>query len=125
MMPQYADFMYQIGMLDESQRDYFQKYALQAVTYIKQKNFKAAFEVTLRYENMPMQFTLVFILVSKNLKVFDIFLIFAQNIDCEYTLEPPWGDGSNEYPQSIFWSKKKRKIGIPLQTPVFLYKSGV
>ena len=23
------------------------------------------------------------------LKIFDIFLIFAQNIDCEYTLEPP------------------------------------
>ena len=45
MMPQYADFMYQIGMLDEKQRDYFQKFALQAVTYIQQKNFKAAFEV--------------------------------------------------------------------------------
>ena len=32
---------------------------------------------------------------------------------------------SNEYPQSMFWSKKG-KLGIPLQTPVFpLYKSGV
>ena len=28
---------------------------------------------------------------------------------------------SNEYPQSMFWSKNK-KIGLPLQTPVFLYK---
>ena len=36
---------------------------------------------------------------------FDIFLIFAQNIDCGYTLEPP------------------RRI--PLHTPVLLYKSGV
>ena len=24
------------------------------------------------------------------LKIFDIFLIFAQNIDCGYTLEPPY-----------------------------------
>ena len=31
----------------------------------------------------------------------DIFLIFAQNIDCGYTLEPPQLGGSNEYPQSI------------------------
>ena len=27
----------------------------------------------------------------------DIFLIFAQNIDREYTLEPPHWGGSNEY----------------------------
>ena len=37
---------------------------------------------------------------KKNL---DIFLIFAQNIDCRYTLEPP-----NEYPQSMVWSKNKK-----------------
>ena len=36
------------------------------------------------------------------LKNFDIFLIFAQNIDCRYTLEPPRRGGSNEYPQSMF-----------------------
>ena len=62
-------------------------------------------------------------------KNFDIFLIFAQNIDCGYTLEPPRrGEavltstyidcgytfepprrgGSNEYPQSMFWSKNKK-----------------
>ena len=35
-------------------------------------------------------------------KIFDIFLIFAQNIDCGYTLEPPRRGGSNEYPQSMF-----------------------
>ena len=33
----------------------------------------------------------------------DIFLIFAQNIDCGYTLER-----SNEYPQSMFFSKNKK-----------------
>ena len=35
-------------------------------------------------------------------KIVDIFLIFAQNIDCGHTLEPPRRGGSNEYPQSIF-----------------------
>ena len=54
--------------------------------------------------------------------MFDIFLIFAQNIDCEYTLESPRRGGSNEYQQSMFWSKTK--IGIPRHTPVFLYKMG-
>ena len=33
---------------------------------------------------------------------FYIFLIFAQNIDCGYTFEPPGWGGSNEYPQSMF-----------------------
>ena len=41
-------------------------------------------------------------------KKFDIFLIFAQNIDCGYSLEPPRRGGSNEYPQSMFWSKNKK-----------------
>ncbi|XP_052806864.1 probable serine carboxypeptidase CPVL isoform X2 [Mya arenaria] len=45
MMPQYADFMFQIGMLDETQRDYFQKYAMQATTYIQNKQFGKAFEI--------------------------------------------------------------------------------
>ena len=47
------------------------------------------------------------------LKNFDIFLIFAQNIDCGYTLEPPRRGGSNEYPQSMFWSKSKKNMYIP------------
>ena len=50
------------------------------------------------------------------LKNFDIFLIFAQNKDCGYTLEPP---------RLVCFGAKIRKIGIPLQTPVLLYKSGV
>ena len=36
------------------------------------------------------------------------FLIFAQNIDCGYTLKPPRRGGSNEYPQSMFFSKNKK-----------------
>ena len=59
-----------------------------------------------------------------------MFFIFAQNIDSGYTLEPRRG-GSNEYPQSMFWSKNKKNrytpvyLGIPPYTPVLLYKSGV
>ena len=34
------------------------------------------------------------------MKKYDIFLIFAQNIDCGYTLHR-WG-GSNEYPRYMF-----------------------
>ena len=37
--------------------------------------------------------------------VYIISLIFAQNIDCGYSLEPPCRGGSNEYPQSTFWAK--------------------
>ena len=58
--------------------------------------------------------------------LFLVFNIFTQNISCGYTLELPRQGGSNEYPQSLFWSKnKKNRTGIPLHTPVLLYKSGV
>ena len=50
----------------------------------------------------------------------DIFLIFAQNIDCGYTLEPPRRGGSNEYPQSMFLSKNKKKKVYP-SIPQFYY----
>ena len=46
-------------------------------------------------------------------KMFDIFLIYAQNIDCGYKLEPPRRGGSNEYPQSIFWNKNKKNKPTP------------
>ena len=51
---------------------------------------KQKFFLALKIEN----FQLIFFLY--------IFLIFAQNIDCGYTLEPPRQGGSNEYPQSMF-----------------------
>ena len=44
---------------------------------------------------------------------FYIFLIFAQNIDCGYMLEPPRRGGSNEYPQSMFWRKIKKNRYTP------------
>ena len=39
----------------------------------------------------------------------DIFHISAQNMDCWYSLEPPRRGGSNEYPQSMFLSRNKKK----------------
>ena len=39
----------------------------------------------------------------------DIFHISAQNIDCGYSSEPPHRGGFNEYPQSMFLSKNKKK----------------
>ena len=55
-----------------------------------------------------MQYTVISKVVKNEnlnfqLKIFFIFLIFAQNIDCGYTLEPLRRGGSNEYPQSMFW----------------------
>ena len=65
----------------------------------------------LHYENLPMQYTKIFF-TSKNLnfrrKYFDIFDSIVQNIDCGLTLEPPRRGGSNEYLQSIFWSKNEK-----------------
>ena len=55
---------------------------------------------------------------------FDIFLIFAQNIDCGYTLEPPQRGGSNEYPQSMFWSKNKKNRYTPAYPSFFYIKVG-
>ena len=67
---------------------------------------------------------------------FDIFLIFAQNIHRGFTLELPRRGGSNEYPNclceavlmsthNVYFGSKIRKSGLPLQTPVFLHKSGI
>ena len=68
------------------------------------------------YKNMPMQYTVIFKVVKNEnfqWKIFDIFLIFAQNIDCGYTLEPPRIGGSDEYIQCMFWSKKKKNRYTP------------
>ena len=64
------------------------------------------------YENTPMQYTENVLVVKMKVftgQKFDIFLIFAQNIDCGgYTLEPPY-----EYPQSMFWGKNKKNRYTP------------
>ena len=59
---------------------------------------------------------------SRNCLIF--FLIFTQNIDCGYTLEPPRRGGSNEYPQSMFWSKNKKNRYAPAYPSFFIIKVG-
>ena len=56
---------------------------------------------------------------------FIFFLIFAQNIDCGYTLKLPRRGGSNEYSQSMFWSKNKKNRYTPAYPSFAIYKSGV
>ena len=66
----------------------------------------------MHYDNLPMQYTKTFLALKIKyfrLKIVDIFLIFPQNIDCGFSLEPPRQGGSNEYPQFMFWSKKQEK----------------
>ena len=63
---------------------------------------------------MSVQYTAIFHGCKNDnfqLKTFDIFLIFAQNIDC-------W------YPQSMFWSKNKKKNVYPSKPPFFYIKVG-
>ena len=44
----------------------------------------------------------------------DIFHIYAQNIDCGYSLEPPRRGDSNEYPQSMLFDKMIKIIYTPV-----------
>ena len=52
------------------------------------------------------------------------FLIFAQNIDCGYKLEPPRRGGSNKYPQSMFWGKNKKSRYTPALPQFYYVKVG-
>ena len=63
------------------------------------------------YENMPIQIYWKFYHHKMKFsdKNSDSFHVSAQNIDSAYSLEPPHRGGSNEYPQSMFLSRKKEK----------------
>ena len=63
------------------------------------------------YKNIPTQlYRKVHLqkLKSFKQKALICFHSSAQNIDCGYSLEPTRWGGSNEYPQSMFLSKKKK-----------------
>ena len=75
------------------------------------------------YENTPIQIYWKFYnqkMDNFQIKNSDIFHIPAQNIDCEYSLEPPRRSGSNEYPQSMFLSRNKKNNVYPCK-PQFCY----
>ena len=40
--------------------------------------------------------------------------VSAQNTDYGYSLEPPRWGGSNEYPQSMFWSEIRKIMYTPV-----------
>ena len=62
------------------------------------------------YENFSMQYT-DFVHVTNikfHPKHFNIFDLFAQNINRGCRLEPPRRGGFKEYPKSMFWIKNKK-----------------
>ena len=68
------------------------------------------------YENMPIQ---TYRISTPKTQKFsdknpDIFHISTQNIDCGYSLEPPRRGGSNEYPQSMLFSKIRKIMYTPV-----------
>ena len=76
--------------------------------YCCQKHWIRYCDTVYHYENTPIQIYWKFYHKKKTRKFSDknsdIFHISAQNIDCEYSLEPPRWGVSNEYPQSMFWA---------------------
>ena len=52
----------------------------------------------------------------------DIFHISAQNIECEYSFEPPRRGGSNEYPQSMFLKQNKKNNVYPCKPQYYYIK---
>ena len=52
------------------------------------------------------------------------FQISAQNIDYEYSLEPPRWGGSNEYPQSMYLSWNKKNNVYPCKPQFYCIKVG-
>ena len=64
------------------------------------------------YENLSIQYTENFVSIKyqkNHWKSSDNFKMFAQNVYCGYTLKLPRRGGSNEYQQSLFWNKKKKR----------------
>ena len=53
-----------------------------------------------------------------------MIIIFAQNIDRGYTLEPPHSGGSNEYPRSMYKSKNEKNV-CPCKPQFYYIKVGV
>ena len=54
------------------------------------------------YSNIPAK------IENFQIKNSDILHVSVQNIDCGYSLEPPWRGGSNVYPQSMFWAELRK-----------------
>ena len=80
----------------------------------------------IHYANTPLQYTAIFHgckNVHFQMKFFNIFLIFAQNIDCGYTLEPPQWGSSNAYHNLCFRAKIRKKV-YPCKPKFYYLKVG-
>ena len=69
------------------------------------------------YKNTPIQIYWEFYYLKNEnfqMKNSDSFNISSQNIDCGYSLEPPFRGGSNEYPQSIFLAEIRKLMYTPV-----------
>ena len=53
-----------------------------------------------------------------------IFYISAQNMDCGYSLAPSQWGGSNEFPQSMFLSRKNKNNLYPYKPQFYCIKVG-
>ena len=51
--------------------------------------------------------------------------ISAQNTYCGYSLELPHRGGSNDYPQSMFFSRNKKNNVYPCKTQFYYIKVGM
>ena len=80
-------------------------------TITKTRLFKYIENFTTKNENFQMKHS-------------DIFHIFAQNIDCGYSLEPPRRGGSKEYPQSIVLSRNTKINVYPWKPQFYCIKVG-
>ena len=54
-----------------------------------------------------------------------MFHISAQNIDCEYLLDPSHRGGSNEYTQSMFLAELRKILYTPDNPGFTIYKWGL
>ena len=53
-----------------------------------------------------------------------LFVIFARNRDCGYSLELPHRGGSHRYPQPLFYSRNKKSNVYPYKPHFFYIKVG-
>ena len=81
----------------------------------------ALVSVGCRYENLSIQRIFSTLKIDNSIEKNNIFNIFAQDIDCWYTLSRTASPSTH----NLCFGAKIRKIGIPLHTPVLLYKIGV
>ena len=55
-------------------------------------------------------------------KKYEFFNIFAESIDRGYKIELPRRGNSNEYPHSMFWTKKRKIEKKPCKPQFYLFK---